>query len=186
MSINIWEAYKIPINRLNEFLGICRQRAKEEFGGFRFWALYRRWLKSEDDHERISQLRVQEDSEYSLAQLMFTTANLDKSHNYEMSLDIWIDGKFAYIIPYGFRNLAELPDWAEDFHYQNQTDRPEGITSQAYSERRKKWDKLCLKDGDATRLQHEILVFSRYHSGTLRILEELCAENKPWEDVNEI
>jgi hypothetical protein len=179
MSIKIYEAYKLPVSKLNEFLGICTETAVREFSNFRFYALYRRCKKGNEEY--IKQLLKQNYPEDAMASLMFEEALRDSSlfHDYGVSLNIWIDGTFAYAIPYGIHNLVP-PEWAEDFHYQNSTDRPDGISAQTYSARRRKWDKLCLKDWDATRLQYEILVFSRYHGGTVNILTQLCKDKQPW------
>ena len=42
---------------------------------------------------------------------------------------------------------ALVPDVMQDYHYQNQTDIPEGISEKEYEERRKAWDSVLGADG---------------------------------------
>jgi hypothetical protein len=45
--------------------------------------------------------------------------------------------------------LERHPD-LEDYHYQNSTDRPDGITARAWSERRRTWERAMRPDGTFT------------------------------------
>jgi hypothetical protein len=68
----------------------------------------------------------------------------------------WLDGRM-YVIPWGNSNYYDgiesvLPSWAQDYHYQNSTDKPDGIEQAEWDERAERWDIICLSDWNRYRL----------------------------------
>jgi len=71
------------------------------------------------------------------------------------SCSIFYDRKYWYLkffpnYDWQYKVLHKIEEEfeLEDYHYQNSTDRPDGITRRAYNARSTKWDKLCEPDGN--------------------------------------
>lgn len=61
----------------------------------------------------------------------------------------WILEGYVYMTPFGLRgwmpNRDMVPDWFEDYHYQNQVDSDN--TEEEDEKRRKTWEKMILGEG---------------------------------------
>ena len=79
--------------------------------------------------------------------------------------DIWIHGRFAYIIPRMDHDVLaklkeSLPSYAEDFRYFDNTDKPPDISQKEWRHRRTVWTKVCIgsdMDWNATCLVHTVV-----------------------------
>jgi len=138
MSIKIFEGYRIPLYRLTEAIkfihdvqyntaydSICKLINESPLKE-----------KSNDDIDKFfEEIHKKTDSIYNS---MF---------NYKRGFNVYIDDEiqekvglfpqftYAYIIPWGYSISDQTPDWFEDFHYQNQVDSPEDVSSEDYEAR---------------------------------------------------
>lgn len=71
----------------------------------------------------------------------------DPIFDIEFGLNVWLHEGFFYVITIGEHwmaaTLREPPHWVEEYHYQNQTDRPEDIDPENWEERRVNWEAVC-------------------------------------------
>lgn len=178
MSIKIWDAYRLPKSGLNEFLALVRGATLEVF----YKNLDERINFINDDKviesvdrteaSLISNLgtlpdwydreRCTDRNRWGMLEEKLIEASRGSLKSYfdlDASFNIWLDRRYAYVIPYGRVKIPSL-DWVTDYHYQNQTDRPDDISGKQWAARSKKWHELCLDDWDATRLQYVIIEFS--------------------------
>jgi len=181
MSTKIWKAYRVPIGKLNEFFSLVEGPTLTGFyerldylmksEGLLKLAKERRKLEEEVLAERDGALPAWWHSDpmyleerWQILQGEMKKASLSIEHHFadvDASFNVWLYGKYAYLIPYGKVCYPNpMPEWVEDYHYQDQTDRPEDISPQAWRARREMWDKVCLDDWDATRMVHHIINFS--------------------------
>lgn len=191
MSIKIWKAYRIPKSRLNEFTALAREATWEHLLGkidswmpsvkqahvdtriderLRVDGELPAWIDSDEMLERV---RLQMQWDILRRQIVRDSTSPERClYDCDASFNFWLDKRYAYIIPYGRMKLPdELPDWVEDYHYQNQTDRAEGVSSGQWRGRRRKWNKLCLDDWDAKRYHHTIASFSASYSSSVIVVE---------------
>ena len=170
MSTKIWTAVRVPIPKLNEYLKLCRAETMKQVFEQAEWQITKMdWdaarVEAEADIAK-SKYREIEQVTRRYALRMLAEEYRKSSTNFERrifdvdsSVNIWLDDKFAYIIPYGKTVLAEIK-YAEDYHYQNQVDKPENVSNREWKAREKKWDEVALDDWNATRLQHEFVSFA--------------------------
>jgi len=72
----------------------------------------------------------------------------------EMGCQVFIHGRYAYIIPCGEDWLLkgfELPEFAEDFSYWNNSDRPDELSDREWNRRGRTWDKIIGTGRDEAR-----------------------------------
>lgn len=172
MSIKIYEAYKIPITKLNSFLEEARDQT------FKFAGKYidnlMSFIKPElievewnrkyptgvaKGCEKSSRKRIA----FELVEKEIIKASLSTLKNpfdIECGFNIWLKGKFAYIIPIFPNHIGKnfkYPKYAKDYCYYNNTDRPKNITSKQWEDRYKNWESLCLDDWNKNRLYYAII-----------------------------
>jgi hypothetical protein len=139
MSTKIWTAWRIPKSRLHEATEFIDNYFMNKFRNARDRITEEYTKKTNDTKQAISW------------KIYDFYCELNKNMNHDCGFNFWIRHNYIYIIPYGLNGWIptedEVPDWFEDYHYQNQTDRPDHITAQTYNNRRKMWDKLI---GDST------------------------------------
>ncbi len=171
MSTKIWKAVRVPIRRLNEYLVACHPPTLVRFHNkmddqMKFVTaeevgeMARRYLNGGEDEQTTERIILS--CKIRVLTNKYREAARQSERNYldvEAGLNIWQDGRYAYIVPIGRAELADA-DYAVDYHYQDQTDRPENITARQYAARERKWEQLCLKDHNAIRLYHAVVDFS--------------------------
>lgn len=168
MSTKIWEAYKIPADKLNEFIDIARECKIKEimniskalFDLVKEEAIDKRMerdktFKYYSDEEWAEHLKDVNNRTYTRFELFWELIEAGSRSRERTPFDmtcgfnIWLyEGSF-YIIPFGehgsFINI-KFPEWVKEFHYQNQTDKPSRISTKEWNKRRDVWDKVCLGD----------------------------------------
>jgi hypothetical protein len=195
MSTKIWQAWRLPKTKLNEFLLMTRTATMEKFyGQLDDWM----WCASKEEAKKRREAAAEkvkakndgvlpswwyDDDEtylrerWRMVQERIKEASVSPKrmfHDADASLNIWIDGRYAYVIPYGEVALhSPWPDWLEDYHYQNQTDRPEEITARQWTARKRAWDRIALDDWNATRLEHSLISFSKREAWQYSFLAEV-------------
>jgi hypothetical protein len=187
MSTKIWIAYRIPKIRINEFIDIIHdaymkavadwieklmsaveQTALEEFVNSKYAFMS---FKADLSNPKIErQARI----DFVLNHIERASVLREKSiFDIDCGITLWLDRRYAYIIPQPPNctvDTIKFPEWVEDFHYQNQVDRPEEISEREWKARERKWDELCLGVSEeknawnARKLYHAIVDMSPpYH-----------------------
>lgn len=180
MSIKIYEAYRFPLNKLNEFITHVRPRMLEDF-----YSKIDRLMQigvtvdelDEIDKEVASWEHLKdapseqiEKAKYWMRwtklsdKLRSASNSLEKSSLYDVdaSWNFWIcDELVVYAIPYGqYKHGARELDYVEDYCYWNNTDPPDDMPEEEFYERGEVWDKVCLNDWNGLRLNHVVVDFS--------------------------
>lgn len=154
MSTKIWLAYRVPISRLAEATDILHEEMSKDF--YQWWSsVLNNKYAADQIKEEITDL-----TEWVMS-IEDKFAAIQKEHPFDFnsmhsrSFSFWLDKKYAYIIPYG--NTGDLPDWFEDFHYQDQTDRDKSISTKAWRHREKKWDELLINNPKNREYRHYVV-----------------------------
>ena len=180
MSIKIYEAYRIPRKNLNEFLPLMRkatieavrERAEIILLNAQMPFFNKKVAKLERDtrkkHGELPDFFVEAGDYYIKREIWnyfeerTKKASMSPLRSYfdlDSSANVWIDGRYTYIIPYGLTTMPDV-DYLEDYRYFNNTDRPEDMTAAQWGARYRKWNKLALDDHNATRLVYDIISMS--------------------------
>lgn len=129
-----------------------------------------------------------------LQELLFDVrkkSNVGEACILECGFHIYTHNAYAYIIPYGFwyyQEIAEpLPFFIEDYHYQNQTDKPKEITRREWTRRSKTWDEVLFRvnrsDEKLTHFVFEIDSFYLYRLSLIYDQENPVEENQKVEVI---
>ncbi len=149
MSVAIHTAYRVPLDRLHEFLRVTRFRTLLRF----FRAV-----------KRLAGRLAAEEGLRGAALIDALTARFVKAGSagrrghfaVDASLTVWVDGEFAYIIPAG-RVVPCEAEWVKNFSLPS-TDTGKGsATRPVWRERRETWARVALSDWNATRLVYQIV-----------------------------
>ena len=154
MSTKIYEAYRLPKNKLNEFLLSVREDVlSNAAAGIKTWTnnLQSDYVaeKFQEAKEQNSYLEPEDNFRYRFflcVEPMLENSSKSPYRSYfniDSSFNIWINGRYAYIIPYTSFKF-DTPDYLEDYSYWNNVDMPEGISSRQWATRGKKWEEVCL------------------------------------------
>lgn len=182
MSTKIYQAYRVKRSRLNEFLDIAHSRM---FAAARAQVvlLMRQfdpadmpplpdWVETSKNKARAArniERRRRYDKAIKLCKSAAESHLRNPTCDIECGLNIWLDARYAYAIPYGEGKSANvlrknLPPWIEDYAYWNNTDEPKDVSWRAWRARGRKWNKLCLGEGkqswNARRLLHVVVDLS--------------------------
>ena len=155
MSVKIWVAWKVPLNLFDEATKILHQQMSS--------IVYSSWkyrlstsLKPNEikrtSNELIDALMAVEKKYYDI----FLKNPVDFTQCWNFGFKFFILEGFIYIIPYGCSNL-ELPEWFEDFYYQDQVNEDEDIPKEVLKHRKEIWDKLLLKNPQPLEYIYEVL-----------------------------
>lgn len=193
MSVKIWTAYRVPIKRLNEYLGLLNEATRRLFlETVDTHVKYLRW--SEIKKEMWSWARdwgcppnkaILGDVIAEHLDKLYQEASAKSERSYfdmDAGVNIWLDQRYAYFIPVpGIRVRFPKTAYREEYSYQNSTDRPQHISARAYDARGQKWDTLCLEDHNRTRLWHHIISFEKdyFDSSWLLKLHFGCHPSAP-------
>lgn len=167
MSTKIYNAYKVPIDRLNDFIDYVRPRELRRIGNEikTIIATYDQerlgeepeWVEKAKEPQKARE-RWRRSRGYDI--LKHEARDLPSLYDHMASwLNIWFLKGSAYVICCG----VTPPRWAKDYSYWNNTDRPEGVSAAAWTARKKRWDEintgsvLGTNSHNARRLQHVIV-----------------------------
>lgn len=177
MSTKIWTAWRFPIERLREFQDSVRPQM---FG----WVIEEvehlmRCVTDEHVASKMAEYRKdgvwtgafsEADTERGIrvrATVKLAQRARDEYGAWMLTLDcgfnVWLHEGLCYVIPWGMPNRHEslsLPDWAEDYHYQNSTDKPRHISKAKWEERAQTWDVVALDNWNAHRLVFKVVDMS--------------------------
>jgi hypothetical protein len=163
MSTKIYEGYKIPIRKLNDFIAFTHKynvkkkaelvdvlmSCEPEFTETPTYEVKNlaRWKR----HQTFSNV-IKKCYDASLQ-------SLRSEYDIECGLNIWIYKDNAYVIPINC-DYGKVPKFAEDYSYWNNTDRPETVSAAAWAGRCRVWEKICLhsiQGHNSLRLYHGIV-----------------------------
>ena len=145
MSTKIYEGYRFPASRLNEFMDIIGQEVAKQFVEWCGQFTGGKVELSETLFELLKLLDLASDRPEK------SMWDIDTSWNF------WIhEDEYVYAIPYG-RFRAELPEWVGDFCYWNNTDKPDDVGDATWRFRGKMWEEVCLNNWNSRRLSWEII-----------------------------
>lgn len=153
MSIKIFVAWRVPINRLGEATDIIRERMEHYL-----YCIWKKLLNSfyqahKDKYDNdIVEVAIGFENQMAAKQDRYPW---DFCNQWSVGFHFWLDNEYAYIIPYGFN--IETPDWFEDYHYQNQVDRDENISDEEWEERKQRWNELYLEARSPRGYTHHVL-----------------------------
>lgn len=184
MSTKIWNAVRVPVGRYHEFLAWLEKKTLPATRKvFRVAIDTVNIDKVLSDPTVAAELRLTKKPVYGLYDRFEVAAYAMKAVHLSsspfthgdpnLSVQAWFDSRHAHLILFGQHIPARsLPDYAEDFHYQNQTDAPnwardykydEDPKSKTYGEmvkegpghrrwrlRGEKWDRLLDRHGPLT------------------------------------
>jgi hypothetical protein len=196
LSTKIWQAWRFPVGRLREFQEIVRPQM---FAEVIKWvellmptvtpeAVALRMAKYRKDAGSWSGVFSEADTERSIRAevvLDLVKQTRDEYGGHMLWLDcgfnVWIDKGKCYVIPWGqpqFYADLTVPEWAEDYHYQNSTDRPDDIDEKAWEARARTWDRVALRDWSAHRLAFRVIDMSTDGHGRTDIWFHVLTEAK--------
>ena len=154
MSTKIWVAWRVPLSRFPE--------ASDLLDSLMFERALQRYSTLCEHHAEGERLKKDHLGDkrwaaFEVGTTVFKAAHISERTPYDLQcgfrffIDILpVEGLVepsemghVYIIPYGEgMDSITVPDWFEDFHYQNQTDRPSHITKQEYRFRAETWERI--------------------------------------------
>jgi hypothetical protein len=185
MSTKIYEAYRCPASKLNEFIDCFRAHA------LKFTVKFIREYMSKLLPEAVAEYQKKHTywKEPSLRfhkvmELCVEDSRRPEKGAFQLDcgLNIWLYRGKAYIIPIchlrGLLKGFKLPEWAEDYCYWNNTDEPEGVPYEEFKARGDMWEKINCGEGKADhnsrRLYHSVIDLERVSNYTdIGMLEAL-------------
>ena len=180
MSTKIYEAYRVPIRRLNRLIDVMDEamfknalsRVKKLMGAVTD-EFARKFVKEKYDvepgHARYANLvrfaRFQKVMDE--AKVAANKSERDPLFCLDCGVNVWIYQRRAYLIPHGEAFLhakmgskLEALGWVEEYAYHNSTDDQVcsgQLTLRQWHGRRDVWNRVCLEDWNARRLYHEVV-----------------------------
>lgn len=156
MSTKIYNAWRVPPSRLNDFIDHVRRKAIAELVKK---IRMRMAIEIDADLHGLHGPDWKPMTRFDAWRVFEKQLNAGLHDDLIMWLNIWQHGRYFYIQGCGVREF--VPKWAEDYAYYNNTDQPEGITRRAWQQRGEVWNKICTGEGtaghNARRLAHIIL-----------------------------
>lgn len=162
MSTKIYEAYRIPVSRLGEWLEhfhngcrdyiierMCKCEVPEEEE-----VIFRSRRKGGGDKAEWSKEEISKC--WGLWRWMVESkGGRVGAFNFDSSFNFWLYNGEAYIIPYwpcGMR--VKVPDWCEGYEYWDNSDHPGNVNYEEWKDRGERWEELALKNWDKGRMSH--------------------------------
>ena len=172
MSTKIYWAWRVPADRLNDFIDMARDQlllaVRDRIRVLMTTANASKigeapeWAKTDAARERWEQGRRYEVVE-SLCVAAAKGGERDPICDVECGFNVWLHDGHAYFIPiaeHWLKDLIKVP-WAEDFRYWNNTDLPDGVSEETWDARGRTWDAVNCGEGraehNARRLFHEVV-----------------------------
>lgn len=163
MSTKIYNAARVPLKDLNRFIDYVHTQGEKDarkivmsaVSDMKF-APIPDWVgRAPNPIRALERWKVNETID-------FISKNPTWFVNLEKWINVWIRGRYAYIMLCNLRR----PRWAEDYSYWNNTDAPKRISQKAWDARGKVWGEICLGNLGPTshngrRLEHVITEAAR-------------------------
>lgn len=173
MSTKIYEAYRFPPYRLNEFLEFVdaamfknvADRVEVFMGQLKpekvMEAVEER--KKDKNWAKISDIKLGCFSRFEIVVDMLKEAGKMRERtpfDIDCGWNLWHYKDHFYAIPWGVqfaREGIEYPEWMESYAYWNSTDRPDEVTQEEWDNRRDTWEEVCLKEWNLHRMTHNVV-----------------------------
>lgn len=159
MSTTIYYAWKVEINKLNEFIDFVRQRVLNHFKTVVLELMPQ--ITQEDINQQREQHPYYHNDEELRLECLFDIYRMNSNGNMTSTLNIWLHENYAYIIPVGYYKWFDVPPNTEEFRYWNNTDRPKELSEEEWDFRRETWNNINCGEGvtshNSRRLQHTII-----------------------------
>jgi hypothetical protein len=177
MSTKIYYAVKLPTNKLMEFIKYAKD-FHVQMAGLHIVKMMNKF--EEDKVKQIKELMEkhygtktsieEKDVRFALA---FHVSQEQKNSMVKTPYDIacgitgWIKDEYAYMMFYGVHYLdkMELPDYAKEYGYWNNTDQPDEVTDEEWDERHDTWY-YFLDNYDRYRIYHQFIDYSNLNLDT--------------------
>ena len=169
MSTKVYEAYRFPKDKLNDFVEFIDETILPELLDYGFYIFSS--IKNKTINEILEKKDMQdlEVSDLSKREIAFEhliqkgiRSNFRNMYDLIVSYNFWIKGDYVYTIPYNMQNVCpniEYPDYVEEYSYWNNTDRPKDISEEEWEKRGRLWDYIN-SSWDKNRLEHKIMTDS--------------------------
>lgn len=190
MSTKIYEAYRIPLSKLNNFIDFSREYTLRKVA-----QNYLQLMKAVEIDMATLPNHINPDDKAVVKRWEMhnrfdgVIKNMEKHLNgplktedpfyLECGLNIWIYRQHAYIIPIKSHiTNARKPSYVKNYCYWNNTDRLSGISDKEWEARGDVWEKINCGDGTAShnarRMYHAFIELGNgLHLGTWPIKEVL-------------
>ena len=187
MSTKIYVAYRVRIEMLNPFIDTVREQVylhmrdniiKRMIGAvdpkhvkdrvaahIKLYKPAKKYTKKE-----LAKLEqsIRVDSVFDLLKKLTKSNQRSPGMDVEYTLNIWLQGRFFYIIPVGEernRIKLKLAGYVRDYSYWDNVDKPENVKSHAWKCRGDKWEEINLGTGvhghNARRMNHAVIDLGR-------------------------
>ena len=189
MSTKIYYAWKIPVNQLNKFIDIVRPQIFNKAVELVKIIMCSEYVLPTDIAEDLKKGIPEKAARFRKAIKVIEEVSKKDTRSpgqdIDFALNIWLRGKYAYIIPVGeeyFKSILKLPKWAKDFSYWNNTDKPDNVSSKKWRLRSHTWNEVCLLNHNTRRLCHSIIDFSKSHGDydAMYVIRGKICETKDW------
>jgi hypothetical protein len=180
MSTKIYTAWKIPQEKLNVFIDVMHKDMFDKAVNYistmaDALVLSEEGIQTlkrthgegaENDQRKVKELKVS-----LLLDMCEKAAAIPERTpvDVECGINLWLYEKHFFCMPIHPRwmgmpeNLSDRLDWAEDFSYWNNTDRPEHLTEEEWDQRGFTWNQINCGEGTAShnarRLYHSVVEF---------------------------
>jgi len=176
MSTKIYDAYRVPIEGLNDFLEATRTNVWNDFLERTKGLVYGLKESYVEKHKKEDRWKGYDFStEYADLRLRWEivkqgyreAAVVSRKGMYDAGWNVWLhsDG-YAYLIYWGKGYKHGALELAEFFGYWDNADPPEGLSYEEFEERGAVWEEVCLNDWNSPRLYHSLIDFlpNTYHA----------------------
>lgn len=181
MSTKIYNAWRIPASKIQSFTEtmdgkMLHEIAKKMLSGIEGPSSTEPGSEGIKEFQKRVIALMNQNVKESLSGIIGMT-------DYNFSFVLWrVSRRFALVRCFGDRWAVEvferrLPKYAEEYHFQNQTDEPEDITRRAWKARERMWDRVYGEHNDHMKgmLVHEVLCSkpTGHSMSELRVLREM-------------
>lgn len=168
--IDIPEAYRIPKNNLNHFMERVREYCLDSTA--LSFAEIMKHIKIEAFNSWIEENDIVIEHICHLKFLAMNFAFGVFGDSFQSSLNIWIKGKWAFIVPYGIDLVTfNLPGYAKEFSYTDDS-KPDHISQHEWDYRRDKWEDV-IENFHLNRLNHNMFEYNEL-VGVVEVSDQLA------------
>ena len=196
MSTKIYEAYRFPRGKLEDFIRlfniICLEQVAEEAGATVLLEKVRRATRKSLFGKRWISKKINynyADEDIDLIWTLATAMQMSKQgrndgFNFDCSFNVWVKGGFCYVIPYVANHIhlnKELPKWCRDYSFWDNSDPDEEVSAKEWYQRRIIWEEFT-DDWDKSRMTHVTLELKTPYQTGLQTLLKTMNDDEKWRD----
>lgn len=194
MSTKIYEAYRFPRAKLDEFIllinRICQREVKKRVLGAILHSGEVDKIRRSVFGRKKKRSALYSDKTITTGWAFARAMDMSKKgvnsfFHLDCAVNIWLRGRFVYVTPYvmtGLRLEKSLPKWCEFYGWWDNSDPQDGVTGAAWAARGKVWKDLALDDWDRTRLEHVVLEMKMPTLNGFTALLKMMSKDEKWRD----